>query len=305
MSRKIVRHGFAAMGAEVEVQTVDGCADDATRIEALFAEHERRMSRFLPDSELCALNRSAGRPFAASPLLFDAVAEACGWACITDGVFDPTVIEALERAGYDGDFAAMRGGAAVIERPRATAGSWRDIAFDFESDGITLPRGARVDLGGIGKGYTVDRAIELLPPHASGMVNAGGDLYASGDGPDDAGWCIGVADPLAPDSDLAVILVRDRGVATSGRTKRRWQVGAVEYHHLIDAESGAPSESDLLSVTVIAGSATEADVLAKTAFLLGSARGPQFVERLSGCAALAVTTRGAVIASERFREYLA
>jgi len=293
------------MGATVDIQIVDGREHDAERVERLFSEHERAMSRFLPDSELCALNRSGGRPFAASPLLFDVVAEACGWACVTDGVFDPTVLEALEDAGYDRDFAAVRGGAAVLERPPTATGRWHDIAFDFDHDAITLPAGARIDLGGIGKGYTVDRAVEALPAHVSAMVNAGGDLYASGDGPEGDGWRVGVADPLAPDRDLAVVVVRDRGVATSGTMKRRWQAGGLAHHHLIDVESGAPSESDLISVTVIAGSATEADVLAKTALLLGSARGPRFIARHADCATLAVTSAGTVIGSERFHEYLA
>ncbi len=293
------------MGGVVDVQIVGGSADDAARVEALFAAHERALSRFLPDSELCALNAAAGTPFAASPLLFDAVSEACGWACVTRGVFDPTVLDALEAAGYDRPFAEIAGGTAVLDRPRTQTGRWRDIAFDFDHDRITLPPGARVDLGGIGKGYTVDRAIETLPARTSAMVNASGDLYAAGDGPAGDGWRVGVADPLAPEEDLAVIVVRDRGVATSGSSKRRWGSGDRRYHHLIDPREGMSSESDLLTVTVIASSATEADVLAKTAFLLGSSAGPRFVERTAGCGTLAVTLRGEVVMSEGFREYLA
>ena len=305
MSPDVMIHRFPAMGAEVEVQVAAGTADDAARVEALFAGHEQSMSRFLPDSELCALNTSGGRPFRTSPLLFDVISEACGWACVTGGVFDPTVIEALEAAGYDRRFDQLGARSAVLERPRAATGGWREITFDFDTDTITLPAGVRVDLGGIGKGYTVDRAIEALPPHTSAMVNAGGDLYAAGDGPDGDGWRVGVADPFSPDADLAVVVVRDRGVATSGSSKRRWQIGGDVYHHLIDPRVGESSASDLLSVTVIARSATEADVLAKTAFLLGSDEGPRFVERSAGCGTLAVTVHGDVLMSEGFREYLA
>lgn len=305
MSPDVLTLRFPAMGAEVELQIVGGAPADAARVEALFAAHERAMSRFLPDSELCALNASAGTPFRASPLLFDAVSEACGWACVTNGMFDPTVLEALERSGYDRAFEQIGARTAVLERPRAATGRWREVTFEHDTDTITLPPGAAVDLGGIGKGYTVDRAIEALPPHTSAMVNAGGDLYAAGDGPEGDGWRVGVADPLDADEDLAVVVVRDRGVATSGSTKRRWNAGTETYHHLIDPRSGSSSESDLLSVTVIARSATSADVLAKAAFLLGSVDGPRFVERSAGCGSLAVTVRGEVLMSEGFREYLA
>lgn len=303
MLREMTTATFPAMGGAIEVQLPAPAAGQLTAIERLFAEHERVMSRFLPDSELCALNANAGAAFAASPLLFDVLSEACGWACVTGGVFDPTVIDVLEATGYDRPFERIDGGVAVAERPR-TRRLWREIAFDFERDVITLPRDVRIDLGGIGKGYTVDRAIESLASQTTAMVNASGDLYAAGDGPAGDGWRIGVADPFEPDRDLAVIVVRDRGVATSGSSKRRWGADA-RYHHLIDPRAGGSSESDVLSVTVIASSATEADVLAKTAFLLGGEAGQRFVEAREGAASLAVTLRGDVLMSDRFAEYLA
>ncbi|MHB8377374.1 MAG: FAD:protein FMN transferase [Dehalococcoidia bacterium] len=305
MPPELARLTFPAMGGSVDVQIAGGAAEDAARVEALFAAHERALSRFLPDSEVCALNRATGAPFAASPLLFDIVSEACGWACVTGGAFDPTVLEALEAAGYDRPFDEVAGRTALLERPRTQTGRWREIAFDFDHDRITLPAGVRVDLGGIGKGYTVDRAIETLPARTGAMVNASGDLYAAGDGPAGDGWRVGVADPRAPERDLAAIVVRDRGVATSGSSKRRWGTGDRRYHHLIDPREGTSSEGDLLAVTVIARSATEANVLAKTAFLLGSSAGPRFVERSAGCGTLAVTLRGELLMSDGFREYLA
>jgi thiamine biosynthesis lipoprotein len=165
---------FPAMGGAIEVQLPAPAAGQLTAIERLFAEHERVMSRFLPDSELCALNANAGAAFAASPLLFDVGSEACGWACVTGGVFDPTVIDVLEATGYDRPFERIDGGVAVAERPR-TRRLWREIAFDFERDVITLPRDVRIDLGGIGKGYTVDRAIESLASQTTAKVYPSGD----------------------------------------------------------------------------------------------------------------------------------
>ena len=214
---------FPAMGGEIEVQLPDGPTDGARRVEALFVEHERVMSRFLPDSELCAMNAHASRGFGASPLLFDVVSEALSWARVTDGVFDPTVIDVLEASGYDRTFDQIAGGtAAVSARPTTPRGTWRDIEMDPDRRVITMPEGVRIDLGGIGKGYSVDRAIALLGSGANAMVNASGDLYAAGDGPDGDGWYVGVQDPFNPDADIAVLNVNDCGVATSGSIKRRW-----------------------------------------------------------------------------------
>lgn len=294
------------MGGEVEIVLAGAPAGDGlARVEALFAAYEQAMSRFLPDSDLSALNRSDGRAYAASPVLFDAVNEAVGWACVTDGIFDPTMIDALEAAGYDRSFDELRGGVATTQAPvRPARGRWRGIGFDHERERITLPPGVRIDLGGIGKGYTVDRAWPLLGARPNALVNAAGDLYAAGAGPDGDGWYVGVADPHVPSADIALLRVRDRGVATSGVTKRHWGGGDARYHHLIDPRRGTSADSDLVSVTVVARTATEADVLAKTALLLGQQAGARFIDRF-GAAWLAVTHDRRMILGERMREYVA
>ena len=299
---------FRSMGGSVEVQIVGGAPADDTAVEALFAQHEQMMSRFLPDSELCALNNTTRAAFHASPILFDAVQEALSWACVTDGLFDPTVIDALEASGYDRTFDDIRpSGATVKERPSALVNrdDWRSIELDIDRSLISMPAGVRIDLGGIGKGYTVDRAIAMLGPGANAMVNASGDLYAAGDGPEGYGWNVGVQDPFAIDQDLAVLNVNDCGVATSGSINRRWTIGDTRYHHLIDPREQRSSESDLLTVTVVARTATQADVLAKTAFLLGSVDGLRMVERLEGAECLAVTAAGDIVTTTGLSEHYA
>jgi thiamine biosynthesis lipoprotein len=307
MSPEAIATTFPAMGGTIELQLVGGSAGDANRLKALFADHERTMSRFLPESELCALNRTAPAPFAASALLFEAVSEALGWACVTDGVFDPTVIDVLEASGYDRPFEHIAGGGAVATavRTRTERGRWRGIDLDVEHNIITMPAGMRIDLGGIGKGYSVDRAIAALGPRANAMVNASGDLYAAGDGPEGDGWYVGVQDPFAMAQDIAVLNINDCAVATSGSIKRRWTVGDTRYHHLIDPREGRSAASDLITVTVVAPTATQADVLAKTAFLLGGGEGLRAIERFDGAECIAVTTSGDVLATRGMPEYYA
>jgi FAD:protein FMN transferase len=297
-------HSFPAMGGTVEVQLVGQPAQEVRDIEALFADYEQVMSRFLPWSELSALNASAPEPFVASSRLFDVVREALDWTRATGGVFDPTVIDVLNGIGYDRTFELLRD---APRAPRAGAQQprrWQSIGLDEETRTITLPEGVAIDLGGIGKGYTVDRAAEKLGPGATAIVNASGDLRAIGSGPNGAGWRIGVQDPFAPEEHFAVLVVSDRAVATSGSARRQWHVGQTRYHHLIDARSLTSSGSDLLTVTVIAESATEADVLAKVAFLLGSAQGLALLERF-GVEAIGVRRDGHSAATTGIERYLA
>ncbi|MDP9237224.1 MAG: FAD:protein FMN transferase [Chloroflexota bacterium] len=301
---------FPAMGGTVEVQMVGGHETVAQRTRALFDEHEFRLSRFMPDSELCRLNAAGPEPFHASPLLFDAVSEALAWSCVTEGVFDPTVIDALEAAGYDRSFDQIAsrpspGGTTVMTQPARAIGDqpWRRISLDYDRETITLPEDVRIDLGGIGKGYTVDRAIGALGLRANAMVNASGDLYAAGDGPDGDGWYVGVQDPLAPERDVAVLNVNDRGVATSGSIKRNWMSGDRRYHHLIDARDRRSSNSDLLTVTVVAPTATQADVLAKTTFLLGGDDGMAMIERFDGAECIVIGPNGHSMATSGMAEY--
>jgi thiamine biosynthesis lipoprotein len=305
----MITRTFPAMGGTIELQLVHGSDADVDRIASLFSAYERTMSRFLPDSELCALNASHATPFAASPLLFDVVSEAAGWAAVTDGIFDPTVIDALEASGYDRPFdeIAAGGGTAVATRPVPATRTqrWRGIRFDYEHETITLPADVRVDLGGIGKGYTVDRAIAALGPGVNAMVNASGDLYAAGDGPGGDGWYIGVADPFDAADDIAVLNINDRGVATSGSVRRNWLAGDARYHHLIDTREGTSSRSGLATVTVVALTATQADILAKTAFLLGVEDGVRMIEQFPGAECLAVTQQGDVLTSPGMAEYFA
>jgi thiamine biosynthesis lipoprotein len=116
---------------------------------------------------------------------------------------------------------------------------------------------------------------------------------------------VGVQDPFDATRDIAMLNVNDRGVATSGTQNRHWTTNDVRYHHLIDPRIGTSSRSDLASVTVIAPTATQADVLAKSAFLLGSDDGLRFVERFCWAAAVVVTARGDLLMTSWAADYLA
>ena len=302
-SSVLARRELWSMNSDV---TLVCCEPDAERrldrAESWLVAYENRFSRFLVTSEMSRLNGAAGRPFRASPALFEQVALALALARRSDGIFDPTVLRDLEAAGYDRSFELIAAAGKRRKVPGRREVSWRDVALDPSARAITLPAGTGLDLGGIGKGWAVDRLAAMLGTPC--LVNGGGDIFVAGRPPDDEAWRVGVADPFAPDEDLMVLSCEDRGVATSSTLKRRWRAGDVYLHHLIDPRTGRSSESDAVQVTAVAATGTLADYHAKVALLLGVEAGLSYLDREPDVEGLMVRTDGSRFESRGLGRYL-
>jgi thiamine biosynthesis lipoprotein len=261
---------------------------------------EGRASRFRADSELSLLN--ARVEHAVSSELFSDIQAALAAARWTDGLVTPTVIDALEAAGYDAPFEQIRAG--VKERRQAEpVPDYRDVVLDSATRRVELPTGARLDLGGSLKGRIADQLAARLGEHAPTLVDAGGDIAISGPRRDGSAWPIGVSDPDAPDRPLALLALRHGGVATSGRDFRRWKTRSGWAHHLIDPKSGRPAETDVLSATVVADTAARADVAAKVVLLLGCERGLEWIDAQDFLEAMLVGDSGTVRESRGFARF--
>ncbi len=285
----MLRRELRAMGTTVEI-LLDAAPGEAheraldhacDRIAAL----ERRLSRFDPGSELSELNRR-GRLVVGDDLLA-VVGLAVEAREATGGRFDPTVHDAVVAAGYDRTFEEVP--ADGCDPPGDGAPCGGGVTIDADRSEVALAPGVRLDLGGIAKGYIVDRVAESLGDAGPCLVNAGGDLRIAGP-PRDEPWPVGVEVPGEP----LVLGLAGGAVATSGRDRRRWRRGGRELHHLIDPARGRPAVSDLRSVTVIAARAHQAEVLAKSLFLRG-ARGARDEAERSGVPAVLVTDAGRVV----------
>jgi thiamine biosynthesis lipoprotein len=278
---------FRAMGGEAHVVLVDGDPGLMDAVEARVADLEARWSRFRMDSEISMLNTMPGFPAVVSPETFELVEKAVFAWKQTGGRFDPTVLESLSAVGYDRSFETIAAGGAA--GPHSGAPGCQGIELDSGNLAIALPFGVTVDPGGIGKGLGADIvAREALAAGAAGvMVNLGGDIRVAGESPRDGEWSILVEDPFDRSAELVKIQLADGAVATSSRLGRRWQRGGAEYHHLIDPESGLPFSGDVVAVTVVAGEAWWAEVMAKAVFAAGSARADQVLDN-----ALAIVVDG-------------
>lgn len=304
---------LAAMGTTAHIILVGGPAEIADRAARRVADLEARWSRFRPDSELCRLNAAGGGPVVLSTDTYRAVEVAVRAWRITGGRFDPTVLPALEAAGYDRSFEAVgrgvtasvapagRRGGGLPGPPSAPAPGCADMVLLPLLPGVVAP--SRLDLGGIGKGLAADLVVtEAITAGADGAcVNLGGDLRAQGRPPTDEGWVVGIEDPAAPEEDRFVVALGAGAVATSTTAKRRWEIAGEVYHHIIDPGSGRPTGSPVGSATVLAGEAWMAEALVK-ACLLDPAAAPALLAR-SGAHGLLMTEAGAVLLG-RIEEFL-
>ena len=299
--RGLLRREFRAMGTEIALTCLTG-AGGQRRLdlaERWIQAYENRLSRFIPCSELSRMNSASGRPFRASPLLFDFVSLCLKLADRAVGRFDPTLLREIEAAGYDRTFDLI--GNPKVRRPLARTSSYHDICLQSSTRTITLPAGLGIDSGGLGKGWAADRVARILGSPC--LVDAGGDIAAIGRPPDAQGWYIAVQDPFRPELDIGLVGVIDRGVATSSALKRRWRTDAGTAHHLIDPRTGSPAITDAAAVSVIAPDVTIADFHAKVALLQGADAGLAYLNSEPGVEGLIVKASGEVVQTEDFRSY--
>jgi FAD:protein FMN transferase len=279
---------FRAMATDVSLRVVDpgaGARDALRRAEAVFRRVEAACTRFQANSPLMLAN--------ADPSRFHDVPVECAWAVEeairayreTNGVFDPRVFDALLDLGYDHSRvfapAALDRASGVPEqaglpdtrRPLATQRTWAPKVQHLGNRHRIHLDGARIDLGGIGKGLAVRWAArELIGAGRSVLVEAGGDCQLMGTGPIEGGWLVGVEDPHGGSDPLAVLALRDLGCATSSVRLRRWVVDGHEVHHIIDPRTGRSGGQGLAAVTVIHPDVAWAEVWSKTLFLTGLER---------------------------------
>jgi thiamine biosynthesis lipoprotein len=228
------------------------------------ASRHARFSRFEPSSELTRLNASGGRWVAVSDELEGLLLAALEAHRVSGGLVHAGVLEAMRAIGYT---RPMRLGptAAVLDRTRPVAPL--PELLEVSAGRARLAAGAGIDLGGIAKGWLADRLAAELGDNC--LVNLGGDLFARGAGPDGEGWPVGLGG--------RTLLLSDQGAATSGVRRRAWRWEGAALHHLIDPRTGRPAVTDAGEVSVVAGSAAEAEVHAKAALLLGSAAAPAYL----------------------------
>jgi thiamine biosynthesis lipoprotein len=288
------------MNTDVEVILADVLQSPVLRrAEQVFQAVEQRFSRFLADSELTRLNASAGRATAVSPEMLQLLTRARELNRRSLGAFEPAILGQLEASGYDRSFELIGYGDPVAPGAAASGGSIARVTLDLEARTALLPAGTRLDFGGIGKGFAVDQTAELLAGCGGFIVNGGGDVYAAGLDPDGDAWRIGVMDPWEAAVEIEQVELKDAAIATSSTVSRRWRTAGGWSHHLIDPRTGRPVTNGLAAASVIAPTATEADVFAKSALILGLEAGSRLLDA-EQFAGLFVGEDGRIVTTRRW-----
>lgn len=294
-SARVTRRTIPVMGTVADVLVVHRDVRHAEgAIDAAFGALRRvqaMMTRFDGDSEVGRANRlAARRPQLVSAATRDVLAAALAWAEASDGAFDPALGRVVEL--WD---VTHRHEPPPFPEVRRLAGRHfhRDVQLASEGGhpavAFTNPD-VQLDLGGIAKGYGVDRAAEALRAWGvhDALVNVGGDLVALGSAPDGEGWRVGIQDAGDPGALAGALVVRDRAVATSGDYAQGFRHRGVRYHHLMDPVTAEPRRAAVHSVTIEAASCMEADAAATAVFGMTSERAR---------AVLAVRAHGARVVS--------
>jgi FAD:protein FMN transferase len=299
----LVERARPAMGSELRLTawTADEVAALAV-FEAVFAEFERLdalMSVWRPGSDVLRLNAAAGdRPVALQPEVIEVLTIAQQVSEWTDGTFAVTfgALSDLWRFDHDQDNTIPD---PALVRQRLPLADYRGLEIDARGGTAFLRRkGMRVHLGGIGKGYAVDRAVALLRSRGQKdfMVQAGGDLYVAGV-KDGRPWRLGVRDPRGPaDRSFAQLDLSDGTFSTSGDYERFFMRDGRRYHHILDLRVGEPARL-CRSVTLVTDRAVLADALAKGVFILGPDRGMALIEKLPGVEGVIVSAANDVLVS--------
>jgi len=281
-------------------------ADDPLKgndaIEAVMTELRRidnLMSHYKPESQLSQINQYANeRPVQVDKELFDLIELSTHYSQITEGAFDITYAS----VGYLYNYPQHIHPTEEQIRAALPAVNWRNMLFDEEHHTVRFEHpGMRIDLGGIGKGYAVDRGIDILKARGitHALVTAGGDSRIIGDRMGRP-WLVAIRHPDNPSKVVTRIPLRDSAVSTSGDYERYFDEDGVRYHHIIDPRTGH-SASKVRSATILAPTATQTDGMSKTAFVLGAEKALEIINRMPEYDAVFVLPEGRVLYSNGLR----
>jgi len=288
--RHLFRHEASRVSMACEY-AIEAYGPDADALPVIVAEAfdeidriDRLMSHYKFDSPLSRINREAARhPVAVDRELFDFIVGAMRYHRDSGGAFDVTVGPLMKAWGFFRGDGRMASADELSEARRHVGGNHvtlnpvsRTIAFDEP--------GVELDLGGIAKGYAVDRVVALFKRRqvAAALISAGGStIYGLGAPPGRDGWTVTIQDPIDSRRIAFTVHLKDRAVSVAGRSEKSFEAGGVTYSHIMDPRTGTPAQG-LLSVVVLASTGTDGDALDDAFFVLGPERGRAYLSRLRG-----------------------
>ena len=294
------------MGTIIQLKVYGSNAKEATE-KALqrINDIENKMSVNIETSEVTKLNAKAG--ISAQKLSMDTysvIDKSVQYSKLTQGALDITIQPIVKLWGIGTDKERIPLKTEIDEKLKLV--DYNDIILDAKSSTVKLRRTDQaIDLGAIAKGYTADEIKRVLVSNkiSSALINLGGNVYAVGNKTDGTSWNIGLQNPLDTRGQyIGTISVTDKSVVTSGNYERFFIQDGKRYHHIYDSKTGYPSESGLISTTIISDNSIDGDALSTSTFIMGLTKGMKLVESIKGVEAIFITADKKVYVTQGLKD---
>lgn len=239
---------------------VNKAVDEINRLETVLSAEKQ-------ESDIYKLNETGSGTLSTDTK--DIVSKALEINKTTNGAFDISIYPLMVKWGFTTQKYNVPSKNEISKLLKDVDSS--KIIFDEKSGNIKLKENMKIDLGGIAKGYTSSRVMQIFKEHGvtSGLVSLGGNVQALGTKTDGTAWQIAIENPDKSSDYIGVVSVKDKAVITSGGYERYFEKNGKTYHHILDPETGYPAESGLKSVTIVSDDGTLADALSTSLFVMG------------------------------------
>ncbi|ACL75875.1 FAD:protein FMN transferase [Ruminiclostridium cellulolyticum] len=268
---------------------------------------EENMSVNIETSTINQINSHSGQAevFRINSDIYNILIMAEKFSSLSDGAFDITVGPLVKEWGVFTNHPHIPSQKRIKELLKLV--SYKSININREKMTFRLPvKGQMVDFGAIAKGYAADEAVKICSSNGvkSAYINLGGNVYVVGHKPDKTTWRIGIQNPRAADGKyIGILSVSDKTVVTSGDYERFFMKNGIRYHHILDPRTGYPSNSDLMSSTIVTNSSICADALSTATFVMGLKKSRELLKKLDGIDAVFITKDKKVYVSEKLKRY--
>lgn len=249
-------------------------------------DFENLVSRTIPTSDISRINTAAGSPMTVSDTTIELLKQGIEFCELTDGAFDITIAPLVELWDIKNNPGNVPSEVDITDSLSHV--NYKNIVIDGNTVRLTDSEAA-IDLGGIAKGYMADQLKEYLLSEGvtSAIINLGGNVLTIGKKADGTAFNIGIQKPFGKqNATITSVSVKDSSVVTSGSYERYFKVNDTIYHHILNTETGYPSDNGLLSVTILSEKSIDGDALSTACFALGLESGKKLIESLDGVEAI-------------------
>jgi len=268
-------------------------------------EIDNKMSVFKEDSEISKINKQAGKESQiVSKDTYYVIQKAIKYCSLSKGAFDITIRPIVDLWGIGKTNQKIPTTSEIKEKLKLV--NYKDIILDNNTSSIFLKNEKQeIDVGGIAKGYAADevKSIMLKNGIKSALINLGGNILVLGGKEDEAPWIVGIQNPFKPRGEFALTLsVINKSVVTSGNYERYFEVDGKRFHHIINPSTGYPSESDIISATIISDNSIDGDGLSTGVYIIGIHEAIKLIEEIEGVDAIFITKSKEVYITSGIRE---